>query len=202
MRTLILIALVCGAADAQKISDLDLARMLSNSNTRQSAIEEILASRSSKVPLLLSWSRRPPAHMDPISTWELDVGLIDAFGELKSREAIPFLIKNISRQEDLIEAPNLLSMKTTEAIESRVPAVAALVKIGPDALPALYDSYWATTMPNDRLAIIVVVSRIASSMKDPSEPNGFPQTCNRPSECGTFSAEEGLKHLKVPGESK
>ncbi len=57
-------------------------------------------------------------------------------------------------------------------------------------------------MPNDRLAIIIVVSRIASSLKDPSEPMGFLSHATGQANMEHFWAEEGLKHLKVPAESK
>jgi hypothetical protein len=93
-------------------------------------------------------------------------------------------------------------MKTPEIIESRIPAVAALIKIGPDALPALYDSYWAASMPDDRLAIIIVVSRIASLLKDPSIPIRFLSSAAGQANMEHFWAEEGLKHLKAPAESK
>jgi len=197
MKALLSLVLVCGVAVAQKTSDLELARRLSDGSTRQSAIAEILASRDSKIRLLLSWIRKPPSQ---INTWELDVGLMDAFGELKSKEAIPFLIKNIRRERYTIESPNIF-MKTTEVIESRIPAVAALIKIGPDALPALYHSY-SVAMPDDRLAIIIVVSRIASSLKDASIPMQFLSSVAGRANMEHFRAEEGLKHLKVPAEGK
>jgi len=191
-RLMAVAVLVASAGLAQDIADFDLARLLSNDDTRKRAIEAIVNSRSKKLHLLLSWSRRPPAHVDEFA---LRTGLIDAFGELKSREAIPFLIKNISVQRTPYGAPNVF-MKTEETIESRVPAVAALVKVGPDCLPALYE-YYSTAAPDDRLAVIVIVSRIAATMKEPESPRGFLSSVAGQANMEHFWAEEGLKHLNT-----
>jgi hypothetical protein len=124
VRALIIVTFVCGMATAQRNDDTELARMLSNPDSRQRAIEEILARPDSKIPMLLSWTRKPPSQ---VNEFGLSIGLIDAFGEMKSKEAIPFLIKNISRQRSQIGAPNIF-LKSAQAIESRVPAVAALIR--------------------------------------------------------------------------
>jgi hypothetical protein len=192
-RLLFVTFLLCRVSNGAEIADLDLARMLANTETRQRAIQLIAAAPSTKLPLLIAWSLRPPAHMDEFN---LRVGLMDAFGELKSKEAIPFLVKNISRQRTLVGDANIF-MKTEESVESRVPAVAALIKIGPDCLPVLYGHY-STAPLEDRIATIIVVSRIAATMTDPSNPKGFLASVAGETNMIHSWAEDGLKHLNAP----
>ena len=90
--------------------------------------------------------------------FELYVGLAEAFGKLKTKEAIPFLIKNISLQRGT-PSPNIW-MKAPRAIELRLPAVFALIQIGPEASKMLIRAPREELMDEDRLAAIFVVSRI------------------------------------------
>ena len=153
---IILMAAACATASAQNQSDQELARLLANDNTRQSAVAKVLASQQEKVPLLLSWTRALPAHVDKNGLY---IGLGDVFGKLRTNAAIPFLIKNISRRRtgyvDL--APWL---KVDKAIEDTFPAVTALIEIGPDASKALIRACQGSMLAEDRLAAIFVVSRI------------------------------------------
>src|SRR5258706_10925657 len=84
----VLMAIAAGAlVSAQDAGDLELAKLLSEESTRASAVRTIVASGATKLPLLLSWAEQP--------TFGLALGLADAFGELKAKEAIPFLIRHI-----------------------------------------------------------------------------------------------------------
>ena len=123
---LIIVGLFCITASAQNPNARELARQLADDSARATAVARIVASGSKTVPLLLSLSKKPPAQVNP---YALSIGLADAFGQLKTKEAIPFLIKNISLQRGLA-TPNT-SMKTAEVIRQRMPAIAALIQIGP-----------------------------------------------------------------------
>jgi hypothetical protein len=148
--------LLSATACAQRTQDRRLARLLAHEGTRQGAIAEVSASGSNKVSLLLSWARNPPTGVDG---YELSIGLADAFGKLKTREAIPFLIANISRRR--VRYVDLSPwLKTDEVIENTFPALAALVQIGPEASRALIRAARAPMPPEDRLAAIFVVSRV------------------------------------------
>src|ERR1700722_2581682 len=91
----LLASIGCLSVCAQGVRDEDLARMLADPSTRTDALASVAASGQSKEPLLLSWVLSPPVGVD---SFELSIGLADAFGQLRTKEAIPFLIKNISIQ--------------------------------------------------------------------------------------------------------
>ena len=182
--------LACRVFGAPAIKDSDLAQMLANSETRQRAIGLVMAAPAAKLPVLIAWTQKPPAGVDEFN---LRVGLMDALGELKSKQAIPFLVRNLSRQRAFVGAADIF-MKTEESVESRIPAIAALIKIGPDSLPALYNNY-STASLEDKLATIIVVSRIAATMKDPSGPRGFLITVLGEANMLRDWAEEGSRRL-------
>ena len=168
---------------AQASSDAELARLLADETTRQSGISRIVSSGSSMVPLLVAWTQEPPTHVDK---HELFVGLADAFGQLKTREAIPFLVNNISLQR-WRELNTWL--KTAQVIEQRLPAAAALVRMGPDASKVVMSEYH-TFSAEDRLAAIFVVARI----RDPAA-RAFLSAILGQANLERYWAEEGLKRL-------
>ena len=63
----------CGAQESQKTSDQDFARMLANESTRSATVAKLAASGKGRIPLLISWTRNPPAQMDKV---KLYVGLV------------------------------------------------------------------------------------------------------------------------------
>jgi hypothetical protein len=168
---------------AQATDDATLAGLLADETTRQRGVDRIVAARNSVVPLLLSWTKSPPENVDQR---QLFIGLADAFGQLRTKEAIPFLIKNISLQRWL---EMNIWLKTAKVIEERLPAVAALVRIGPDASRAIINEYQAIE-PDDRLPAIFVVARI----RDP-EARGFLSSVLGRANLERYWAEEGLKRL-------
>ncbi len=105
MRGLSIAALCCGFAAPQDPKSLEMARQLADESTRQSAVPRIVASGSNTVSQLLSWAKTPPTGVDEHGIY---VGLADVFGQLKTEEAIPFLIKNISLDRDDLPAPNIM----------------------------------------------------------------------------------------------
>src|ERR1700682_1537180 len=142
-------------ASAQDANDENLARLLANKDTRRGTVIAILMSTSSRVPLLLSWTQNLPARVD---RQELYIGLADAFGQLRTKEAIPFLIKYIDMERSM-PRPNIW-LKNEVAIAKELPAVGALIRICPPASKPLIETPLAQLPPGDRLATIFAVARI------------------------------------------
>jgi hypothetical protein len=155
--SILLVAGVCGnCATAFALNAEQLAKELSFPGTRERAVEEILQSKEEGLRLLQSWTRRPPSGVDLNG---LHFGMAVAFGRMHAPQAIPFLIKNISVQQ-FPSQPNVW-MKSPEVIESRLPAVTALIGIGPEAARALIRQ-WDTIRSDDErlLAAVFVLARV------------------------------------------
>ncbi len=150
-----MMTIIGGVAVAQTFSDRELAQMLSNGSTRQAAVANIVAAGAARVPLLLSWSRIPPQGVDRT---ELYVGVAEAFGALRTKEAIPFLVQHISIQP-WISSPDVWA-KPSDVIEDRLPAVKALIHIGPESAKAILSREWDSMGYDDHLAALVVLSRV------------------------------------------
>ena len=178
--------MTCGIALGQAESDSQLARRLADPATRSDAVSRVLREGADRIPLLLSWAKRPP---EQVNEYELDIGLADVFGQLKAREAIPFLIKNINLS--LTNKANTW-LKTAEIVEREMPAVAALVRIGLPASRAIMRAFEteAPMSPVERLPLIFVVSRI----KDP-EARGFLSSVCGQANLERYWAEDGLKNI-------
>jgi len=136
--------------------DQALAEALAGERTREAAITSIAASGHSKIPLLLTWTRRPPKNVVPCAFYE---GLVDTFGRTKTREAIPFLIENISMMRSC-GASLAPWLKVPAVVEWNLPCVGALVKIGPDASRALMARVKQGMSDEDHLAAVFAISRI------------------------------------------
>lgn len=176
--------LLCGPVSAHGATGQRLAQRLANEGTRKDAVEEIAAAGIRKVPALLSWTRTPPKR---VSKHELYVGLADVFGRLRTKEAIPFLIVNINLQRSRLEIPPWL--KVASVIEDSLPAVRALIQIGPEASRALINVPPGHAKLEDRLAMIFVVSQI----KGVPEAREFLAVMAGEANAERYWAEEGLK---------
>lgn len=175
-------------AAQQRPGDNELARLLANESSRRSAIDQIVADGGREAALLLSWTLNPPTAVDK---HELDVGLADAFGRLRTGEAVPFLINNIRIQRWAWDFQSWL--REPQEIESAFPAVAALIRIGPAASKALA-GYWLQSVPTDsRLPIIFVMSRIAQESPDAKDERAFLSSVLGEANIERAWAEEGLK---------
>jgi hypothetical protein len=130
-------------------------------------------------------AKKPPAQLNQ---YQLFVGLADAFGQLKAKEAIPFLIENISLERGLHTVNT--SMKTAEVIIGRMPAVAALIQIGPAASQAVIDT-WQKIGREDRIWAIIVVSQI----RGVPEARTFLSSVAGEANLERLWAEEGLKAI-------
>lgn len=184
-------AATCGNTSAQDLGDQELVRALIDDNTRPSAVTKVVASGSAKISLLLKWTRTPP-QLNEYDQYKLNISLAEIFGRLKTKEAIPFLIKNISLER--WPRPNIW-MKTPEVVEGHLPAVAALIQIGPEALEALIHDPWGHKPPDDRLPTIFVVSRIGATLTDNNEVRGFLVSVLGSANEERNWAEWGLKRL-------
>jgi hypothetical protein len=173
----------CWSASAQS-SDTELARRLADPKARSAATDEILRSGAARTPELLKLAEAPPAA---VNRTELFIGLADIFGQLRTKEAIPFLIENISLARWV--RPNIWN-KASEVVEGHLPAVGALIKIGPDACKALIEIDWKLKTWDDNLAAIFVVSQIG-------DPAGRPMlvTAIARANLERYQAEQGLKAL-------
>ena len=134
----------------------DLARELSEAKTRRLAIDQIVASPATSLPLLLSWVNDPPPG---VPARGLVIGLADAFGRLKAKEAIPFLVEHIGLKRYL---EVLEWVPDEEEMERRLPAAAALIRIGPEALDPLIQAAWQISDWQARRALFFLLARIAS----------------------------------------
>lgn len=148
-----IISVLCSSAFAQRLSDTQIAKELANPLTRERSVAAIMQSRRPNIATLLSWATTPPVALDQ---HELRVGLADAFAALGAKQAIPFLISNITLQRSVPDPDTW--MKTEQVIKSRLPAVNALIQIGPAAATAVIQAYKGLTDPTGRLAAIFVVS--------------------------------------------
>lgn len=149
----------CSAAAAQEATQRELARLLANEQTRRDTVAKMTpASGKDEAPLLMSWTRKPPPGVDK---YELYIGMADAFGQMKTKEAVPFLIGNIGlrRGRPIDFAPWL---KTPKAIEETFPAAAALIQIGPDTSGPLIRAFAEPMTAEDRALAIFVISRMLS----------------------------------------
>lgn len=176
-----------------EIGNRELARRLLDDSTRAGAIAGIAASGIPRVPVLLKWTHKPPIRIDDFDRYRLNTALAEIFGRLRAQEAIPFLIQNITLQNWPL-APNTW-MKTPEVIEQRMPAIEALIQIGPKAYDALIHIPWYRSEPEERLAAILVVSKLAVGMSDHSEAREFLASMAGQANMQRFWAEDGLKRL-------
>jgi hypothetical protein len=181
-----IMTLVCMPVSGQIEREKELAILLANSETRQSAIEQVVALKNAKIPLLLKWTENPPVGIDRS---DLDIALAEVFGRLKTAEAIPFLMRNITI-ERWPPSPDTWT-KTVKVIEDRMPAVSALVQIGPEAARAIMQTYDMSLDFQQRLARIFVVSQVHNV----PEAQAFLTTVAGQANLERFWAEEGLKAM-------
>jgi hypothetical protein len=167
-------------AFAQPSTDQELARLLAAENTRHLAIDEIVKAGTQKTALLLSWTRNPPPGIDQ---QELNVGLADAFGKMRTEEAIPFLIQNIN----LLRVPGFVNFwKSAQMIEQFLPAVGALVQIGPEASREVMRNAWEMRIQDFHVAVFVV-----SQVKDVAESKAFLSAVRSYANAESYWASEG-----------
>lgn len=171
-------------------SSRELAQLLANDGTRQSAIAQIKALGNDVLPVLLAWAQNPPGQLDEDGLY---IGLADAFGELRAAQAIPFLRKNITlRRTRYVDLNPWL--KSPEVIETTFPAIAALIKIGPEAAKDLVTAARGPLTMEDRLAFIFVIARI-SRTADVPEARGFLVLASSEANQERYWAQEGLNAL-------
>jgi hypothetical protein len=171
-------------------SNQQLAHMLAGGGwDRKNAVALIAGRGQNGIQTLLAWTREPPSGVDQR---ELTFGLVYAFGELRTKEAIPFLIKNIDMSWD---TDGGLWMKTGRVIDERLPAVHALRQIGSAASVPVIDAYSKGMTRRQRPAAIFVVSAIAAP-----GAREFLTEAMAEADLEKFEAAEGLRHLGHPHE--
>ena len=163
----------------------DLATRLATPELREGAVESISDSSGRNLSLLLLWGETPPGGVNPIY---LNIGLAEAFGKLRAREAIPFLVRNITL--DVTGLSDNIWMKADSVIERRLPAVSALIAIGPDASKALIASPLSEMPLDAHIAAVFVISRIA----DPAARD-FLMSAHPSGAAETRYLQEGLRAI-------
>jgi hypothetical protein len=117
-----------------------------------------MKSREQMLPVLLRLAERTP---DGINDRELKIGLAMTFGHLKAEETIPFLVRNVTL-ERWPPRPNIW-LKSQSAVYEHLPALAALVAIGPKAARAMMAHCEGPTTLDERLAAILIVTKTDDS---------------------------------------
>jgi len=182
------------ASPAQDTQDLKLARQLADERTQKAAVQELLASGRQKIPMLLSWINRPPLPLDEVQLATFRAGLAQAFGALRVREAIPFLLDHIAVRPSPFTGP---PWRTPETVLDRLPAVAALIEIGPDALNAILNHPSEPCRLDERLARAFVVSRIASTVPDKSSATRYLRSVAGEARLEAYWTDEALRFAEV-----
>jgi hypothetical protein len=159
-------------------------------------VANLLAANKENVPLLLKWTEAPPAPLIDPELNLFQTELADIFGHLKTKEAIPFLIRNISMHR----WPMMVDVwqKGPPVVMEWMPAVAALIQIGPDAFKALINAPYGPSTSEDRLAAVFVVSRTASSVEEKERARQFLTGALAEANTLRIRAEEGLRFLEYP----
>jgi hypothetical protein len=187
-RTLVMAAILASCIDPQENGDRELAGQLADHSTRERTITALVTAGNRRIPLLLSWTRKPPEGVDVCSLY---VGLADVFGRLRITEAIPFLIEHIASVKRTCDADFAPWMKAPAAIEEAFPAMAALIQIGPEAGTALIRAADRPMIALDRRAAIFAIARI----KGVPEAHAFLTSAIAEAYQERRWAEEGLKNL-------
>jgi hypothetical protein len=165
----LLVVVVAGKGGPPPLADgLALARSLSSlSGERAEAVKRVIGSPEEALPYLIAWTKKPPEGKEPGNSF-LKLSMIEIFGQLRTKEAIPFLVSHISCDLNVM---NTVWMGGPERMASSLPAVKALLRIGPDATPELlralanlpYCPSWTECKRKDRIAIVVTLA----FLKDP-----------------------------------
>ena len=157
-------------------------------------VAKLLATNKENIPLLLRWAEAPPVPLIDPELNLFQTELADIFGHLRTKEAIPFLTRNIS----LRRWPTIGSVwrMAPRAFVDQMPAVAALTEIGPDAFKALINAPYGPSTPEDRLAAVFVVSRTASSAEDKERARQYLTGALAEANTLRIRAEEGLRFLE------
>ena len=143
----------------EKLTESQLAQLLSNAQTFNNAIDWIRSSEESRIPMLLRLTKGIDTERNECSP--LSFGLMRALGALKVRQAIPYLKENVACNIYKADNPWL---KSPEIIEQRMPALAALISMGSDATKPLIDLYQHPVHRDDRIIAIFGLSRIHDPM--------------------------------------
>ena len=168
----------------------NLARRLANGKTRAIAVNAAVERGTTVLPTLLALAATPPPHIDRC---ELNIGLAEVFGRLRSKEAIPFLIKNIGLRRTCAIDMNPWH-QTPDVIEATFPCIVALLNMGPDGSRALMRAWEGPMSAPDRVAALFVVGRTSGV----PEARQFLTAVARQADLVRFWAEEGLKVLEEP----
>ena len=148
----------------QPVTPYSLLKLLSNPETSRQGVDLIKSSGSKYVPLLLKWTKNPPK--DDIALMGIHrVGLADAFGELKVKEAIPFLLENIDMNREVLHSVAMGAEERYQADIKNKPAMTALIKIA--ELEPLQYAYRQNRLTwREREEVLIVICEIAETKSE------------------------------------
>lgn len=149
-------ATACWLLATQIGSGQDLAIRLADPELRQLAVRSITYSGGRDLALLLSWGENPPPRVDSL---QLRLGLMEAFRKLRAKEAIPFLIRYMTL--DIRGISGNVWTKADGVVETRLPAIDALIAIGPDASKAVIAALSDKTPPEVYVESLFIICKIA-----------------------------------------
>lgn len=142
------------------ISPMSLFGMLCNPDKSKQAVQIIKSTGTKYVPFLLKWTKDPP-KIDGALMGTHRVGLADAFGELRVKESIPFLLRYIDMNRELGHPMGMgdAESKYQEDLDNK-PAMTALIKIG--EIDPLIKSYYLEKLTwNERDKLFRVICEMA-----------------------------------------
>lgn len=188
----------------ERVRKIELARALCamDAGKRQKAINAIVASPGIALPWLLEWAKcplrgasdkckDPPPRVYGVESVSLFYSMAEVFGRLRTKEAVPSLIENIS-----VDLP--LPGRSRMPITTRAPAIKALLQIGPPATPALLRALAKLPYCDscehaiDRLAMVLTLA----FLDDPRARPALEEASKYPGWEGQVAAE-GLQRLGI-----
>ena len=150
---------LASSALGQNIAPVSLFRLLCDPDTSQQGVQIIKSDRAKYVPLLLKWTKDPP-KIDEALMGVHRVGMADAFGELKVKESIPFLLQYIYLNREIPHNSTLGTEVRYQEDLNNKPAMTALIKIGEiDSLVKYY--YFEKLTWSDREDLFRVICKMA-----------------------------------------
>ncbi len=126
----------------------------SNKKAHAAAIQALAASPREGCVTLLRWIRTPPAGVD---IYDLTVAMMEAFGEIRAPEGVPFIISHITWLPNAWGNPGNIWNKSPETLAERFPGIGALVRIGSPATSQVASAYY-NSAGTDRIAITVALA--------------------------------------------
>lgn len=164
-----LMAMLQSSLYGQDISPDSLLRLFSDPATSRQGVDIVKAAGAKYIPTLLKWTIDVPSSF----ATEMGVhriGLADAFGELKVKQAIPFLLKYLDMDREIDRIITNGSNFRYQADLKNKPAMTALIKIGEiEPLLKVYYSNGMTLYEREKLLVVICEMADKKSLSELSQ---------------------------------